>query len=72
MSIQKIFIFILLPFLFILSTCTTSFNILDASSTQSLTEGNRNHISTDVIKDAETIEETDYYKITDSGHKEKH
>lgn len=63
MNNQKIFICILLPFLFILSACSTSSNLLDTSSTHSLTEGNCPYISADDIKNAETIEETEYYKI---------
>ena len=63
MSNKKIFTCILLPFLFILSACSTSSNLLDTSSTQSLTEGNSPYISADDIKNPETIEETKYYKI---------
>lgn len=63
MSKQKIFTCILLPFLFILPACSTSSNPLDTSSTQSLTQGNSPYISVDDIKNVETIEETEYYKI---------
>lgn len=63
MNDKKMFSFILLPFLFILSACSISSNSLDTSSTQSLTEGNNPYISADDIKDVETTEETAYYKI---------
>ena len=61
-NLNKI-ICILLPFLLILSACST----YSTSSVQNLTEGNSPYISGDDIKNAETIEETEYYKIIDAG-----
>jgi len=66
MSNKKIFTCILLPFLFILSACSTSSNLSDTSSMQSLDEGNSPYISVNDIKNFETIEETEYYKIVHS------
>ena len=63
MSNKKNFTCILLPFLFILSACSTSSSLLDASSMQSLIEVNIPYISADDIKNAETIKENEYYKI---------
>lgn len=68
MSKKKILICVLLSivfvFLFLLSACSAFSN---SSPTQDLSVRNSSYVCIDDIKDAETIEETKYYKIIQSG-----